>query len=210
MKRISVKTVFLFIILLAGFGSLQMINAQTLEEIEKRKALAKAKVGLGTIEMEAEVLEVPCQIYDDDQWYTGANQKKGTPGDPQLANTLLRLTQEQLKQKIKGRYQAVVRDYFDQMDIDGKSSAATHIESAGDHVIDQVLNDTREFCRKQSKVDDSGNITMYMSIKISKKDLTEKIVEGISEDKQAKVRFNEQKFRESALKVFQEKEEEKE
>jgi hypothetical protein len=104
--------------------------------------------------------------------------------------------------KIKGRYQAVVRDYFDQMDIDGQSTAATHIESAGDMIINRVLDDTYEYCRKTTNVDDAGNIIMYMAIRTRKAELVEKLVQGISEDKQTKVRFNEEKFRESALKKF--------
>jgi hypothetical protein len=43
-----------------------------------------------------------------------------------------------------------------------------------------------------------------MAIKISKTDLVDKIATGISEDKEAKIRFNEEKFREAALKVFNE------
>jgi hypothetical protein len=190
----------------------QEINAQTetekrLMEIKARKAIAKEVTqddNLNTMEREAEVGEDPCTIYDDENWYTAFNQKEGIKGDPQLANTLLRLNQEQLKMKIKGRYQAVVRDYFDQMDFNAQTSATTHIESAGEMVIEQILNDTRECCRKTSVPDKiSGRIIMYMAIKINKKDLVEKIATGISNDKEAKVRFNEEKFRESAMKVFE-------
>jgi hypothetical protein len=206
MKAIYFKTIIAAILL---FGLAVSVNAQTdtekkMKELKERRALAREGKGLLTDEREANVGEDPCTMYDDDIWYAAFNQKEGTKGDPQLANTLLRLCQEQLKLKIKGRYQAVVRDYFNQMDIDGQSAVETHIESAGGMIIDAFLDDTREFCRKTSDVDARGNIIMYMSIKISKGDLVEKIAEGLSENKQAKVRFNEEKFRESALKVFQE------
>jgi hypothetical protein len=211
MRNLILKSVLAIVLI---FGSMQFVNAQTdteqkKKELKARREIAKETIGngdednLNTLEREANVGEDPCTIYDDAQWYTGFNQKKGVQGDPQLANTLLRVTQEQLKMKVKGCYQAVVRDYFDQMDIDGKSAAATHIESAGEMVIDQILDDTWEFCRKTKNPDNAGNIIMYMSIRIKKSELVEKIVQGISENQQAKVRFNEEKFRESAMKKFE-------
>jgi hypothetical protein len=208
------KKLFTVALLLFGFCATPIGMAQSrkkkqekplsIDDIEKRKALLKAKEELNTLERGDLVAEDPCTLFDDDEWYTAFNQKAGGQGDPLLANTLLRLCQEQLKSKIKGRYQAVVRDYFDQMDMDGQSSETSHIESAGDYIIDRMLNDTRETCRKTSDPDDyTGNIIMYMSIRVSKKELVDKLATGIAQDKELKVRFNERAFRDAALLTFQ-------
>ena len=103
-----------------------------------------------------ETRELPCMMYDDDEWYvaSGASRvKMGGDGgglSTSIINALLQDCQAQLKMKIKGRYKAVVRDYFDQMDLDAKSTVAAHIESAGEMVIDAMLDDTREDCRELS------------------------------------------------------------
>ena len=43
-----------------------------------------------------------------------------------------------------------------------------------------------------------------MAVKVSKKEIVERVVNTISEDQQLKVRFNEKQFRDSAFKVFEE------
>jgi hypothetical protein len=152
----------------------------------------------------AEATEQPCQIYDDADWFTatGVRQVKSNNINTS-ATALLRSTQQQLRLKLKGLYKAVVRDYFDQMDMDEGSYAASHIESAGDYIIDQKMNETYEVCRKNTSADAQGNVMLYMAIKVSKKAIVEETVQTISDDKKMEVRFNEKQFRESALKVFE-------
>jgi len=148
--------------------------------------------------------EQPCQIYDDAEWYTGVGTRVVKQNSINTSATaLLRSTQQQLRQKIQGQYKAVVRDYFDQMDTDQGSYADSHIESAGDMVINRKVNDTYEVCRRNTEPDASGNITIYMAIKVSKKEIVDDIVKEISKDKQLEVRFKEDQFRKSAFKVFE-------
>ena len=206
-KGILVFTLFLF-----GLSCGQVLMAQStsqkeesIDDINKKKALLNAKKGLKTLQREVEVGEDPCTLFDSKQWYTAFNSKSGIKGDPKLANTLLAVCQQQLKMKVKGRYQAVIRDYFDQMDVNSASIETSHIEGAGDYIIDQFLNDTEEYCRLTSDPDEeTGRIIMYMSIRVNKKELVDKLATGLSQDKELKVRFNEEKFREKAMKVFQE------
>ena len=155
--------------------------------------------------MEATV-KLPCEFYDDDEWFYafGArrfdlNRISTTPA------ALLRSTQRQLRDKLAGAYKQALRDYFDQMDTEEGSYEREHIESAGDMVINQLVNETREVCRERSKYPDAeGKYTMYMAVKVSKKEIVERVVNTISEDQQLKVRFNEKQFRDSAFKVFEE------
>ena len=160
----------------------------------------------------------PCQRYDDNEYYAASGffrMKAG--GDTERDFTLtinreLNSLRQQVKSKVGGKYRAVVRDYFDQMDIDDKSSAASHIESAGEQVIDQFLNDTEEDCREYGPVDDSGYQNLYIGILVQKKKLVEKIIDGIENNnnipanEREQLRKNEDKFRESAFKAFDIKE----
>lgn len=205
------KTMKFATILMVFACYVQVAIAQTdydkkLAEIRARTAVATAinEVDLNTIEAQANTLETPCTLYDDDTWYTAFNQKNGRPGDPQLANSLLRTCQQQLKDKLAGKVQQISTAYFDQMDIDGNSSAAEHIEGASQTAVEQAINETQEYCRRQSLPDEqTGNITMYMSIRIKKQDLLQAMENGIANDKEAKVRYNEKQFRDAAFKVFE-------
>ena len=189
----------------------QVVSAQTdleeeLAKLKARDAIAtfKNETDLNSKELKANTAETPCSLYDDDTWYTAFNQKIGRPGDPQLANSLLRTCQQQLKDKLAGKVQAINTSYFDQMDIDGKSNAAEHIEGATQMVVEQAINETQEYCRRQSLPDENGYITMYMSIRVKKQDILQAMERGIANDAEAKVRYNEKKFREAAFKVFEE------
>lgn len=207
MKNVYVKLIFFATLILFGLGEMTTVTAQTdtekqLKELKARRELAKEKQGLLTEELAAESYETPCTLYDDKDWYTAFNQKEGRKGDPKLAEGLFHDCKRFLLQKIGGAYKNVTRDYFDQMDINDKSNAASHIESAGEMVIEKIINDVLEYCRKEVNDADRGNIIVYMSIRVSKKEIVEKIVREVSKDKELGVRFNEEKFRESAFKVF--------
>lgn len=187
-------------------------DAQAASQAAKEEAAAKEAARKRAEAEAAEhakltaTVEMPCQSYDDADWFyaTGArrfemNRINTTPA------ALLRSTQRQLLDKLKGAYKQVTRDYFDQMDTEEGSYEREHIESAGEKVINQLVNETHEVCRKQTAYPDAeGKYTMYMSIRVSKKEIVEKVVDEISEDQQLKVRFNEKKFREDAFKVFEE------
>ena len=157
----------------------------------------------------------PCMRYDDNEYYAASGWiRVKMIGDGErdysiAATKLLANLRQQVKQKIGGKYQAVVRDYFDQMDVDDKFSAASHIESAGEQIIDTYLNDTEEDCRQLGAMDEeTGVANLYMGILVRKAELVESIVDGLQEsdqvpnDVKAQVKANEKAFRESAFKVF--------
>lgn len=210
MKTMKFITTLMVLVFGIQFVQAQLTDTEKkLMELRARRAVAKEMTEGGnllTLEADANTYEVPCTIYDDDEWYTAFNQKEGRPGDPQLANSLLRSCQQQLKDKLAGRVKQITNTYFDQLDINGKSSEAEHIEGASQMAVDQFINETKEYCRKQSLPDErTGNIVVYMSIRVSKKEVLQTMEKGIQKDAEAKVRFNEQQFREAAFKVFDEK-----
>ncbi|MBQ7530091.1 MAG: hypothetical protein IJT12_00080 [Paludibacteraceae bacterium] len=193
MKTIKIVTVLTVLIC-----SMLAVKAQTPQEKRLAELQARQQLDKGAYETQ-------CTIYDDDQWYTAFNQKLGEEGDPQLANSLLRTCQEQLRNKLAGKVQQITTAYFDQMDINGKSSAAEHIEGASQIAVEQFINETREYCRKQTiSYDHEGKIVLYMAIRVKKSDILQVMDEAIKNDSEAKVRYNEKKFRESAFKVFNE------
>lgn len=159
----------------------------------------------------------PCWLADNDEYYAASGFfriKAGGNGERDYTiefNKQLNSLRQQVKMKIGGHYRSIMRDYFDQLDVDSRSSVASHIESAGEEAIDKLLNDSKESCRQRSeKVDESGYVTWYLAITVSKAEIAQAIVDGVEESKdipenvKKEVRQNEEKFRESALKSFSE------
>lgn len=175
-------------------------HQQKIKELQRQRELDS----IANLSKEMTVT-VPCWMADDDEWFYATTQRQFKQSSMNTAPTAtLRQTQLMMRQKLQSVYRAVLRDYFDQMDIEEGSYANQHIESAGDMVIKATINETYEVCRKQTKPDENGNVVMYMTIKVSKKKFAKDLVQKISDDEQLKVRFNEQQFRESAFKVFEE------
>ncbi|GHT48990.1 hypothetical protein AGMMS49982_01410 [Bacteroidia bacterium] len=151
----------------------------------------------------------PCTVLDDAEWFAASGERRVKQSSVNTAPTaLMRTLQQQLRLKLKGVYKGVVRDYMDQMDADEGSYAVSHIESAGDFIIDQKTNETYTACQESTYPDEQGYVTIYMAIKVSKKAIVDEVVETLSKDKEMEVRFKEKNFRESALKVFEKSQEE--
>lgn len=147
--------------------------------------------------------DVPCWQADDDDWYTGAASRRSSVNRSNtMATACLRAARQNLQQKIKGSLKQVTRDYFNQMDIDEGSDEASHIESASDYIVNQLMNDMQETCRKQTQPDEQGMVIMYIGVRISKKAMADNLAKGLSDDQKLKLRFDEQKFRDDAFKVF--------
>lgn len=205
MKAIKFLAVAILLI-----GSVQVANAQN-NRSNRNDRMRDNEANLRVTE---KTTIQPCMRYDDEEYFAGSGftrVKAGGDGERDYTieiTKLLNSVRQQVKQKIGGKYQAVVRDYFDQMDVDSKSSDASHIESAGEQIIDQYLNDTEEDCRTFGEIDESGYQKIYVGILVKKSDLVNSIVNGIEEnsnvpaDVKQQVRANENAFRESAFKVF--------
>ena len=192
-----------------------LANAQF--DAELHKVNTKKLVKQANNDALEETASQPCWIADNDEYYAASGFfriKAG--GDSERDYTIefnkqLNSLRQQVKMKIGGHYRSIMRDYFDQLDVDSRSNVASHIESAGEEAIDKLLNDSKEACRQRSKeVDESGYATWYMGITVSKKEIAQAIVKGIEESKDVpenvkkEVRQNEEKFRESAMKSFSE------
>ena len=192
----------------------QLLHEMKMDSIRNAQKLqdAKAKAEQDAIERasyRSNTHQMPCQMYDNDEWFYATGVRQFPISNINNAPTAtLRATQQLMRQKLSGLYRSVLRDYFDQMDIDAMSSTASHIESAGDIVIKATINDTYEVCRENTDPDESGKIYMYMAIKVNKKKFVDDVVREITKEAETRTRFNEQKFREDAFKVFEKSNEE--
>lgn len=205
------RTVRIFVVSLLMLACIQSLYAQS-NRSGRNDRMRDRESNLRQTE---ETTIQPCMRYDDEVYFAGSGFTKvyaGEEGERDytlVINKLLNSVRQQVKQKIGGQYKAVVRDYFDQMDYGDKSSAASHIESAGEEVIDRILGNTEEDCRTFGKIDEAGYQNIYIGILVKKSDLVDSLIEGIENDKdmpsdiRQQVRQNEQAFRDSAFKIFE-------
>lgn len=210
MKKIN----YIALGILFVFGLTLSANAQfdnELNEVNKRRV-----VGYANNDDVEDTKSQPCWIADNDEYFAASGYfriKAGGNNERDYTiefNKQLNSLRQHVKMKIGGHYRSIMRDYFDQLDVDSRSSVASHIESAGEEAIDKLLNDSKEACRQMGEVDESGHRMIYMAITVSKKEIAQAIVDGVEEEKgipeniKREVRQNEEKFRESALKSFRE------
>lgn len=141
------------------------------------------------------VEDVPCLISDDDEFFYAFGV-----GDPATA---IRSAQSFMSHKLSCIYSVIIHDYSRQMGMGEDSFSSQHREDVGEQVIKATIDVAREMCRQISR-DEYGNILMYVTISVSKKEFVNDLVQKNSEDEQLKVHFDEKTFRDSAIKIFRE------
>jgi hypothetical protein len=161
-----------------------------------------------------EVYEVPCNVYDDDDWFAAT----GIASGPRTRMDVLQMTaltnaQNMIRRKMKHAYQGLVKDYSNLIGNNQGTDADIHIESGGDQIIDAIVNDSRATCGpKFSAPDAKGQVNAYLAIKISKREvankLADKVEDMVSKDEELRIRFQESNFRDEMAKKFKEFKEE--
>jgi hypothetical protein len=129
----------------------------------------------------------------------GAKSRMGVLQQAALANA-----QDLIRQKMKHAYKGMVSGYANYMGINTSTIAKTKMEQGGDQIIDAIINDTQAKSVKFSGVDEKGNVTCYVAVRISKKETADKIAKGLSEDEELKLRFQEEKYRKYMRERFKE------
>jgi len=119
-----------------------------------------------------------------------------------LQRAALSNAQSMIRQKMKHAYKGVVSDYSNYMGMGSASEAMGKMEAGGDQIIDAVVNETMARDVRFSSVDAKGNVDCYVGVRIYKKQVVDKVVEGLSDDQELKLRFNEDQFRQRMEKVF--------
>ncbi|WP_163214167.1 hypothetical protein [Bacteroides sp. 519] len=194
MKNLSKILVLLFCIGLSACGS-QRVATSTPAPVAPVAKTSKSPFG--------ETFTVPCPMYDDDEWFGATGIARGSYERMDVLQEMaLTNAQNLCRQKMKHAYKGMVSDYAKYIGNNQGSNARTNIERAGDQVIDAIVNDTQSKCTEFSAVDDKGYVACYVGIKISKKEIADKIVDQISRDEEMGIGFEEDQYRKSMDKTF--------
>lgn len=144
-----------------------------------------------------EVYDAPCSDYDTDDYYVGlgiASGAKARMGELQTA--ALTNAQNIVRQKLKHAYKGAIDDYSDYVGNNSGSDLETKVERGGTQFIDKIVNDTRAVCGpKFSGVDEKGDVTCYVAIRIYKNEFVDAVTKHLSDNDDVKIRFKEDEFR---------------
>ncbi|MBP3763378.1 MAG: hypothetical protein J6I49_05830 [Bacteroidales bacterium] len=148
-----------------------------------------------------ETFTAPCQELDSDSEFGATGIYKGSAnqlGDLQLY--ALQNAQQMVRRKLQHVYKGMVSDFNTSYGGNAGNDIMNKMTSAGDQAINAVINDTRATCIQFSEVDDKGNSTCFVGIRISKqaiaKEVANRVNNVLSEDEKMRIRFEEKKYRE--------------
>ena len=143
-----------------------------------------------------EFYEPPCAEKDTDDEFAAFGTANGSRNRMDVLQTsALTNAQNVIRQKMRHAYRGAIDDYSNYMGNNVGSDAQAKVERGGMQIIDRIINDTKVVCGpKFSSVDDKGDVTCFVGIRISKKELAQAIANHLSEDDELKIRFNEQEF----------------
>jgi hypothetical protein len=144
-----------------------------------------------------EVYEAPCSGVDtDDEFVATGIASGGKARMGELQEAALTNAQNIARQKMQHAYKGAIDNYSSYIGNNAGSDIDVKMERGGTQIIDRVVNDTKATCGpKFTSVDDKGDVTCFVGIRISKKQVAAAITDHVSKDEELKIRFNEQEFR---------------
>ncbi|GHT38235.1 hypothetical protein AGMMS49965_00960 [Bacteroidia bacterium] len=143
------------------------------------------------------VYEAPCAELDSDEYFTATGIASGSKNRMDVLQTsALTNAQNIVRQKMQHAYKGVIDDYSSAIGNNNGTDYAAKVERGGSQIIMAVINETKAVCGpKFSAVDDRGDVSCYVGIRISKKELAKKITNHLAKDEVAGIREDETNFR---------------
>lgn len=153
-----------------------------------------------------EVYEIPVGETDTEEYFGATGMAYGQKKDADfLQLKALTNAQDVVRQKMKHVYKGLVSNYANSISNNVGTDIQSKLERGGDQIIDAIVNDTQAPKRPYfSPVDEKGNVTCFIGIRVYKKVVADKIADYVSEDEELKIRFKEDEFRKRMQETFKE------
>lgn len=156
-----------------------------------------------------ETFESPCQVYDTPQEFAQTISFRGSSHQRnEVQKNALLAAQELIRLKMRNAYKGMVSEYSSSIGNNNGNDVERKMTSAGDRIIDEIINETSQSCVRWSGVEDDGHITCYMAIQIPKGMVAEKVSKEVSDkltqEEKDRIGFNEQEYRKEMAKRFEE------
>ncbi|HIT48590.1 MAG TPA: hypothetical protein IAC34_03755 [Candidatus Coprenecus stercoripullorum] len=151
-----------------------------------------------------ETQEIPCADYDTEEYFAATGTYYGSSKNlSALQTAALNHAQQLVHNKLSHAYIGAVDNYFSAIGTNVGSDVDNKFEGAGTQIINDVVNETGATCvRFDAYPDEKGNVNCYVSVRVSKEELADRITDFVSEDEELNIRFKEHDFRERMKESF--------
>jgi predicted Zn-dependent protease len=136
-------------------------------------------------------------VQDDDDNFAATGIASGSKNRMDVLQTnALTNAQNIVRQKMQHAYKGAIDDYSNSIGDNSGTDMTAKVERAGTQIINGIVNNTKAVCGpKFSSVDAKGDVNCYIAIRISNKQVIEAVANHLSNDKELKIRFDEENFR---------------
>ncbi|MBR1769524.1 MAG: hypothetical protein IJ748_03610 [Bacteroidales bacterium] len=142
---------------------------------------------------------LPCieESYDDEEYFKALGEASNI--NAQNARTgAFDAAKSMLLRRLGGLIQGVSEDYS--RSVSGQSQQdkiQRLIETDMNTIVVKCINDAQKTCEKIFQ-DDAGNYNSFITIKVSKKEMINKITKSLSQNEELNIEFNREEFRKYA------------
>lgn len=156
-----------------------------------------------------ETFEAPCQVYDTKQDFAASTSFRGSSMQRnEVQKNALLAAQDLIRLKMQHAYKGMVSEYSASVGNNRGNDVERKMNSAGDRIIDAIINETMQSCVRWSSIYDDGDIECYIAIEISKEEtarrISQEVKDHLTQDEKDRIGFNEQVYREQMQKRFEE------
>lgn len=156
-----------------------------------------------------DTFEAPCTVYDTPDRFAATGIFRGSSHQlGEVQKGALLNAQELVRLKMQHAYKGMVSEYSSNIGDNNGNDIERKMTSAGDHMIDAIVNETAQSCTKYGAVEEDGHITCYTAIEISKAETAKKVASAVqnmlSDDEKMRINFNEEQYRQQMEKRFEE------
>ena len=155
-----------------------------------------------------ETYAMPCEVYDTPQQFAATGIFRGSSNQKgEVQKNALLNAQELVRLKMQHAYRGMVSEYSSSVGNNKGNDIERKMTSAGDRIINSIINETSQSCTRWSAVEDDGHITCYTAIQINKQETAKKIAQEVqnklTDEEKLRISFNEQEYRKQILQVRQ-------
>ncbi len=156
-----------------------------------------------------ETYEAPCQVYDTPKEFAATGIFRGSSHQRgEVQKNALLAAQELIRLKMQHAYKGMVSEYSSSIGNNKGNDIERKMTSAGDRIIDKIINETAQSCVRWSGVEDDGHMTCYTAIQIPKgevvAEITKEVADKLTQEEKDRIGFNEQEYRKDMTKRFEE------
>ena len=171
---------------------------QKVKEMERQRTLDSI-ANLSQPQNEVFQKDIPCyaESRSDKDYYRELGEGEDTKRNIARLSAV-KMAQSMLRERLAHQVNGLSTDYTKLMNKSGKNSDMEQLmEGEFMNIVDAALNDADNPCERWSQ-DRSGTYHVYYVIEISRKELTDKMANAISENDQLKAEFDRDQFRKFA------------